>query len=142
MTSKAEWDQLAARLDAEADYRVLRRVPDVSRYADGDGVPPRLGLIVEVETTGLEPDRHKIIEFAILPFHFSPAGNIYDVLPGYAGFEDPKEPIPPEVVDLTGITDEEALIPEREFLCDKIYAGDPQFQESKIDYSNRFSDRI
>ncbi|MGI9492417.1 MAG: 3'-5' exonuclease [Geminicoccaceae bacterium] len=107
MTSKAEWDQLAARLDAEADYRVLRRVPDVSRYADDDGVPPRLGLIVDVETTGLEPDRHKIIELAILPFHFSSAGNIYDVLPGYAGFEDPGEPIPPEVVDLTGITDAE-----------------------------------
>lgn len=27
MTNKAEWDQLAARLDAEADYRVLRRIP-------------------------------------------------------------------------------------------------------------------
>ena len=70
MTSKAEWDQLATRLDAEADYRVLRRVPDVSRYADDDGVSSRLGLIVDVETTGLEPDHHKIIELAILPFHF------------------------------------------------------------------------
>lgn len=297
MTSESEWEHLAARLDAEADYRVLRRGPDVRRYADDDGAPPRLGLIVDVETTGLEPDRHKIIELAILPFHFSPAGNIYDVLPGYAGFEDPGEPIPPEVVDLTGITDaevrdralddeavinlvrssslviahnagfdrrflerrfplfidkpwacsfsqipwsaeglasrkldyilgqlgfffddhraladcqavlhllsldlpksrhpvfkilleaarrpsirmwavgaafdtkdllkargyiwnpgndgrprawfadidEEALKPEREFLCDTVYAGDPQFQESKIDYSNRFSDRV
>lgn len=107
MTSKTEWDQLAARLDAEADYHVLRRVPDVSRYADDGGVSLRLGLIVDVETTGLDPDHHKIIELAILPFHFSPAGMIYDVLAGYAGFEDPKEPIPPDVVDLTGITDAE-----------------------------------
>ena len=106
MTSKEQWDNLATRLDAEADYRVLRRVPDVSRYAALDAcVSPRLGLIVDVETTGLDPDRHKIIELAILPFHFSPAGKIYDVLPGYAGFEDPEDPIPPEVVDLTGITD-------------------------------------
>ncbi|MGH1479002.1 MAG: 3'-5' exonuclease [Geminicoccales bacterium] len=105
MTSKTEWDQLAARLDAEADYRVLRRVPDVRRYADG--VSSRLGLIVDVETTGLDPDHHKIIELAILPFHFSPSGMIYDVLPGYSGFEDPGEPIPSEVVDLTGITDAE-----------------------------------
>ncbi|MGI9452243.1 MAG: 3'-5' exonuclease [Geminicoccaceae bacterium] len=107
MTSKAEWDQMATRLDAEANYRVLRRVPDVSRYADDDGTAPRLGLIVDVETTGLDPDHYKIIELAIQPFHFSPAGMIYDVLPGYAGFEDPGEPIPHEVVDLTGITDAE-----------------------------------
>ena len=108
MTSKKQWDDLAARLDAEADYRVLRRVPDVCRYATADdSVLPRLGLIVDVETTGLDPDRHKIIELAILPFHFSPAGIIYDVLPYYAGFEDPREPIPPKVVDLTGITDAE-----------------------------------
>lgn len=107
MTSKTDWEQLATRLDAEADYRVLRRVPDVGRYAASDGVRPRLGLIVDVETTGLDPDLHKIIELAILPFHFSSTGMIYDVLPGYAGFEDPKEPIPPEIVDLTGITDAE-----------------------------------
>ncbi|MGI9452219.1 MAG: 3'-5' exonuclease [Geminicoccaceae bacterium] len=108
MTSKTEWDQLAVRLDAEDDYRVLRRVPEVNRYAaaaDDGGVPPRLGLIVDVETTGLDPDHHKIIELAMLPFHFSPAGTIYDVLPGYAGFEDPGEPIPSDIVDLTGITD-------------------------------------
>jgi len=107
MTSKTEWDQLAARLDAEADYRVLRRVPDVSRHAADGGVSPRLGLIVDVETTGLDPDHHKIIELAILPFQFSPAGMIFNVLPGYAGFEDPGEPIPPDVVNLTGITDAE-----------------------------------
>ena len=38
--------------------------------------------------------------------------------------------------------DEEALKGEREFLCEMVYAGDPQFQESKINYNNRFSDRI
>ena len=105
--SKAELDQLADRLDAEADYRVLRRVPAVSRYAADQETSPRLGLIVDVETTGLDPDQHKIIELAMLPFHFSSEGRIFDVRPDYAGFEDPGEPIPPDVIDLKGITDAE-----------------------------------
>ncbi len=108
MTSKIEWQELAERLDSQADYRVLRRVPECSRYAaDESGVSPRLCLIVDVETTGLDPDQQKIIELAILPFHFSPQGQIFDVLPGYAAFEDPGEPIPLDVVELTGITDDD-----------------------------------
>ena len=106
MTNEADWQDLADRLDAQADYRVMRRVPAITCYAnDREGTSSRLGLIVDVETTGLDPDRHKIIELAILPFHFSPQGKILDVLPGYAGFEDPGEPIPADVVELTGITD-------------------------------------
>lgn len=64
-------------------------------------------MIVDVETTGLDPDQHKIIELAILPFCFSPKGVLFDALPGYAGFEDPCDPIPADVVELTGITDEQ-----------------------------------
>ncbi|MEM9443651.1 MAG: 3'-5' exonuclease [Pseudomonadota bacterium] len=108
MTDQTEWQELAERLDSQANYRVLRRVPECSRYAaDESGVSPRLCLIVDVETTGLDPDQQKIIELAILPFHFSPQGQIFDVLPGYAGFEDPGEPIPLDVVELTGITDDD-----------------------------------
>jgi DNA polymerase-3 subunit epsilon len=44
-----------------------------------------------------------------LPFHFSSEGVLYDVLPGYAGFEDPGQPLHEEVVRLTGITDDELL---------------------------------
>jgi DNA polymerase-3 subunit epsilon len=32
---------------------------------------------------------------------------LYDVLPGYAGFEDPGQPLPDEVIRLTGITDDQ-----------------------------------
>ena len=108
MTSDIDWQGLADCLDAHPDYRVLRRVPSITRYADNaQGMTPRLGLIVDVETTGLQPGQHKIIELAILPFHFSPEGTIFDVLSGYAGFEDPGEPIPADMVYLTGITDDQ-----------------------------------
>ena len=38
--------------------------------------------------------------------------------------------------------DEQVLKEERAFLCERIYGGDPRFQETRIDYSNRFSDRV
>ena len=66
----------------------------VTRYADDDpAAVKRLGLIVDIETTGLDPASDRIIELACLPFHFSSEGVLYDVLPGYAGFEDPGQPL-------------------------------------------------
>ena len=80
----------------------------VTRYAEDDPATiKRLGLIVDVETTGLDPDSDRIIELACLPFHFSSEGVLFDVLPGYAGFEDPGQPLHEEVVRLTGITDDQ-----------------------------------
>jgi DNA polymerase-3 subunit epsilon len=108
MADPADLEPLAARLEQSGDYRILRRVPLVARYADDDpAVLKRLGLIVDVETTGLDPDGDRIIELACLPFHFSSEGVLYDVLPGYAGFEDPGQPLHEEVTRLTGITDDQ-----------------------------------
>jgi DNA polymerase-3 subunit epsilon len=108
MADPADLEQLAARLEQSGDYRILRRVPVLTRYADDDPTAiMRLGLIVDIETTGLDPARDKIIDLACLPFHFSSEGVVYDVLPGYAGFEDPGLPLPNEVVGLTGITDDQ-----------------------------------
>ena len=101
-------EQLAVHLERSGDYRILRRVPVLTRYADDDPVAiKRIGLIVDIETTGLDPAKDKIVELACLPFHFSSDGVLYDVLPGYAGFEDPGRPLHEEVVRLTGITDDQ-----------------------------------
>jgi DNA polymerase-3 subunit epsilon len=110
MDDVADLEPLAARLEQSGDYRVLRRVPVVTRDADDDPTTvKRLGLIVDIETTGLDPAGDRIIELACLPFHFSSEGVLYDVLPGYSGFEDPGQPFDEEVVRLTGITDEQLL---------------------------------
>jgi hypothetical protein len=52
MDDLADLESLAARLEQSGDYRVLRRVPVVTRYADDDPTTvKRLGLIVDIETT-------------------------------------------------------------------------------------------
>lgn len=108
MADADDLEALAERLEQTGDYRILRRVPSVTHYAKPpDGTELRRGLIVDVETTGLDPVRDKIIELAILPFDFSSAGVLYSVHEGYAGFEDPGVPVPKEISRLTGITDED-----------------------------------
>jgi DNA polymerase III subunit epsilon len=106
MADPDDLEALAARLEQTGDYRILRRVPSVARYSEPPaGTELRRGLIVDVETTGLDPVRDTIIELAILPFDFSSKGELYSVHEGYAGFEDPGTPLPELVVRLTGITD-------------------------------------
>ncbi len=108
MGDPADLEQLARQLEQASDYRVLRRVPEVSRYAtEAPATAVRRGLIVDVETTGLDSARDKIIELAVLPFDFSSEGCLYAVHEGYAGFEDPGEPLPELVTRLTGITDDD-----------------------------------
>ncbi len=112
MADHDDLEDLALRLEESGDYRVLRRVPVVDGYADDDAATKRLGLIVDVETTGLDPTRDKIIELAILPFDFASEGVLYGVRDSYAGFEDPGVPIPKEISRLTGITDDDVRRPD------------------------------
>lgn len=99
--------ETAARLlEASPDYRVLRRISPGGSFALDDGEERKLGIIVDVETTGLDPTRHKVIELGIVAFLFGPAGQIYGATSTFTAFQDPGSPLDAEIVDLTGITDE------------------------------------
>lgn len=97
----------AALLEGHPDYLVLRRIPHPDRYHADDGDEVRLAFFVDVETTGLESRQDAIIQFCGVPFEFVPSsGRIHRVLPAITCYEDPGRPIPPFVVEKTGITDD------------------------------------
>jgi len=99
-------EDMAAALEATGQYRVLRKIQQRTTIMPADGAPTRKGVFVDVETTGLDPDRHEIIELAMVPFTYGKNGQIFDVGEPFHGLREPKEPISAEITAITGITDE------------------------------------
>ena len=100
-----EFEAMAVALDGSPDHRVLRRVVAQVHRDDQGSEPTRRGLFVDVETTGLDPRRHEVIELAMVPFRFTDAGTIVAVGPAFDRLRQPSTPIPPFITKLTGITD-------------------------------------
>jgi DNA polymerase III subunit epsilon len=66
-----------------------------------------VAAVVDVETTGINPDHDKIIELGICLFEYGrQSGRIYKVLGSWEWFEDPGISIPAEIRKITGITDD------------------------------------
>ena len=112
----------AARIiEANADFRLLRRVPAPRNWAaPKTSGQTRRGVFVDTETTGLDPDRDEVIELALLPFDYDrDTGAIVGVDKDGAlsAFRQPSFPIPPESSKIHGITDAmvngEVIDPER-----------------------------
>ena len=100
-------EHMARTLADSGDYRILRRLASQTEYHSADNIPNLVAAIVDVETTGTNPDRDKIIELGICLFEYDRhGGRIYKVLGSWEWFEDPGATIPPEITNLTGITNE------------------------------------
>jgi DNA polymerase-3 subunit epsilon len=85
---------------------VTRRLEPRGSYAVPDGSPSTRGIILDVETTGLDVQRDGIIQLALLPFEYSAEdGRIFRVGQASVHLQDPGRPIPPVVSRLTGIRD-------------------------------------
>lgn len=97
---------MARALEASGDYRVVRRLKPRLGHLPGPGVQVRYGLVVDVETTGLDSRRHEIIELAMTPFSYGLDGTVFMVGESFQALRQPSEPIPPEITAITGITNE------------------------------------
>lgn len=92
---------------ADPDYQILKRVP--TTLAPKTSADPKsfIATIIDLETMGLDPKNHEIIEIGLLSFSFSSADGILDIVTTYNELNDPGKPIPEEVTKVTGIRDED-----------------------------------
>ncbi|MDQ6965673.1 MAG: 3'-5' exonuclease, partial [Mariprofundaceae bacterium] len=95
------------QLQKSDQYRVIERLNSPERYWDGKPATPRIGVAIDVEATGLDTVRDKIIELGFVAFEYDAStGMIYRILHNYGGFEDPGEPLKDIIIQITGITDD------------------------------------
>lgn len=68
----------------------------------------RVGLVVDIETTGFSPYSEKIIEVGARKFRFHRlTGEIFEVFEPFMALQDPGEPLSHEIQLLTGLRDED-----------------------------------
>lgn len=104
MSDPQDSEALARRLERDPDYRVLRRVKTRDVFADPVG-DTKIGVLLDTETTGLDPREDQVIELAMIVFEYDDRGQVCRVVDRFQALNDPGRPIPAEVVELTGITD-------------------------------------
>lgn len=105
VTEHQELEKLAAVLESSGEYRILRRLHLARAAAPPMGVAMRRGVLVDVETTGLDSTSDEIIELAMLAFDYSTDGSFVAPADSFDQLRDPGRPISAEVTRLTGLTD-------------------------------------
>jgi DNA polymerase-3 subunit epsilon len=99
------------RLNLARDPRFTRKASSAAKVA----------LCLDTETTGLDHTEDKVIELGIVAFEYNPeTGEIIGITDRYSGFEDPGMPLPKEIKEITGITDE--MVADQEFATDQVLA--------------------
>jgi DNA polymerase-3 subunit epsilon len=98
--------EMAEALAKSADYRVLRRLVPREIFTSSIGQNTKTGILLDVETTGLDQQKDEIIELGMVKFDYLPDGRIASLRDVYTSFNEPSEPIPLEVTALTGVTDD------------------------------------
>ncbi len=94
-------------LEADPDFRVIRRLAIRSEFSATPTRPLPVAVIIDTETTGTSHDRDQIIEVGIVRFEYEPdSGQVVRVTDVYSGLEDPGRTIPPESTAIHGITDD------------------------------------
>ena len=98
-----------AHPSAASETRTLHPLAFPARLPDPGVAERRRGLYVDCETTGFSPEHDAVIELAMLPFTYTLAGTVVEVLHDEAEVHrnDPGRPLPAEITHLTGLTDDD-----------------------------------
>jgi DNA polymerase III subunit epsilon len=87
-------EQMARSLVDSGDYRVTSRLESRAEYHPPDSIPKLVAAVVDVETTGTNPDLDSIIELGICLFEYDrQSGRIYKVLGSWEWLEGSSPPL-------------------------------------------------
>ena len=111
------YEEAIQTLEHSSDHRILRRVDFpahaivVTDLPDHERCTIRNGIFLDTETTGMDHDADEVIQLCMMPFRFAVDGEtkeayLIEVQKPYVGLREPGKPVPEEVVQLTGITNE------------------------------------
>ena len=98
---------MAHALAKSGDYRVLRRLVPRDVFSPVPGNEQiKVGIVLDVETTGLDAKTDEIVELGMLKFAYCPDGRVAHVIDSFGSLNEPANPIPAEITDITGITND------------------------------------
>jgi DNA polymerase-3 subunit epsilon len=99
-------EQIADTLSGSDQYKVIKRYIKPDFYHLPDNAPKQIGVFLDTETTGLSHEQDKILELGMVKFEYTEDGRIYQIVDEFNQYQDPQRPIPLQITELTGITDE------------------------------------
>jgi DNA polymerase III subunit epsilon len=77
---------MAATLAKSPDYRVLRRLTPRTEFTSSEGEATKTGILLDVETTGLDTARDEVIELAMVKFTYLPDDRIARITDAFSSF--------------------------------------------------------
>jgi DNA polymerase III subunit epsilon len=96
---------MAQTLEQSGAYRVLRQLPFRQHFSTPTE-PTKVGILFDVETTGLDTATDEVVELGMVKFSYQPDGAVAAVLDTFSSFNEPTRTIPEEAIKLHGITNE------------------------------------
>ena len=82
---------MAEALAKSADYRILRRLVPRKASPSSVGEPTKIGILLDVETTGLDQQNDEIIELGMVKFDYLPDGRVAGVRDVFSSFNEPSD---------------------------------------------------
>ena len=107
MTTPDDLAAMAQALELSGDYRVLRKLAFRQHFSTPNE-PTHVGILLDVETTGLDTASDEVVELGMVKFSYHRDGTVVAVLDKFSSLNEPGRTIPEDAIRLHGITNDMA----------------------------------